>query len=99
MRGVTAQPRAARVGADISTRTPHAGSDAEIRRIADEQTFQPALPMRGVTSDFDDEIAARKFQPALPMRGVTIWRSITLLTDSFQPALPMRGVTIARSNR
>ena len=35
---------------DISTRTPHAGSDLpeQIRSEADLR-FQPALPMRGVT--------------------------------------------------
>ena len=49
--------------------------------------------MRGVTSDFDDEIAARKFQPALPMRGVTGVPVVQHGGKVFQPALPMRGVT------
>ena len=33
--------------------------------------FQPALPMRGVTSHMVLSIPVIKFQPALPMRGVT----------------------------
>ena len=33
--------------------------------------FQPALPMRGVTSSCSTCSAFRRFQPALPMRGVT----------------------------
>ena len=39
------------VGRMISTRTPHAGSDRENGLKVDTQNkFQPALPMRGVTS-------------------------------------------------
>ncbi len=33
--------------------------------------FQPALPMRGVTSPYVAEQLYELFQPALPMRGVT----------------------------
>ena len=35
---------------EISTRTPHAGSDAPLSAVkAGANRFQPALPMRGVT--------------------------------------------------
>ncbi len=67
----------------ISTRTPHAGSDPDTGEIITAyKTFQPALPMRGVTTmsmNFDDAMA---FQPALPMRGVTSTR---------EPRSPARG--------
>ena len=34
----------------ISTRTPHAGSDVQVRQGGEGMSrFQPALPMRGVT--------------------------------------------------
>ena len=35
-------------------------------------TFQPALPMRGVTTFYADGEHYFVFQPALPMRGVTL---------------------------
>ena len=57
----------------ISTRTPHAGSDVDLGLGDLLLGFQPALPMRGVTSSGTHSItAASEFQPALPMRGVTL---------------------------
>ena len=55
--------------------------------------FQPALPMRGVTSPSSDDRATVSFQPALPMRGVTLDELVSFAARLFQPALPMRGVT------
>ena len=57
-------------------------------------SFQPALPMRGVT-DVNGTGAkpVYVFQPALPMRGVTTHQRMICLRHLFQPALPMRGVT------
>ena len=55
--------------------------------------FQPALPMRGVTSCRLELRSPMRFQPALPMRGVTGARISAPHTMRFQPALPMRGVT------
>ena len=50
MRGVTSDLLASDQRGYISTRTPHAGSDAVsiLENLA--EIFQPALPMRGVTS-------------------------------------------------
>ena len=47
--------------------------------------------MRGVTSDFDDEIAARKFQPALPMRGVTEWDAMHAVDGYISTRTPHAG--------
>ena len=57
------------------------------------ELFQPALPMRGVTSPSSDDRATVSFQPALPMRGVTLDELVSFAARLFQPALPMRGVT------
>ena len=47
-------------------------------------TFQPALPMRGVTVLHRTLLRNRLFQPALPMRGVTepakLWRQDTRIS-------------------
>ena len=61
--------------------------------------FQPALPMRGVTSPSSDDRATVSFQPALPMRGVTMTKLTRGFTFLFQPALPMRGVTAGDDGR
>ena len=62
--------------------------------------FQPALPMRGVTSPSSDDRATVSFQPALPMRGVTReGQGDTQQHQRFQPALPMRGVTMTKLTR
>ena len=79
MRGVTRLVELLEVHTVISTRTPHAGSDIcryVVYLLLRE--FQPALPMRGVTS-FPDDAAdfIALFQPALPMRGVTKTPNIT----------------------
>ena len=58
--------------------------------------FQPALPMRGVTSPSSDDRATVSFQPALPMRGVTLDELVSFAPQRFQPALPMRGVTLTQ---
>ena len=51
MRGVTGEDNPVRLLEVISTRTPHAGSDAEMYSFASDYfLFQPALPMRGVTA-------------------------------------------------
>ena len=50
MRGVTVQLASAVAHGFISTRTPHAGSDAAVANVSlCCERFQPALPMRGVT--------------------------------------------------
>ena len=40
-------------------------------RRTEEELFQPALPMRGVTTSEREGSPRATFQPALPMRGVT----------------------------
>ena len=73
MRGVTRRATAPPTARRISTRTPHAGSDAAHgAHVLRQGTFQPALPMRGVTAVSILENLAEIFQPALPMRGVTV---------------------------
>ncbi len=50
MRGVTRACARGCIAMRISTRTPHAGSDATaVRLVVEGGGFQPALPMRGVT--------------------------------------------------
>ena len=49
MRGVSGEVEARLRPFDISTRTPHAGSDRDRKAINHYELFQPALPMRGVT--------------------------------------------------
>ena len=73
MRGVTTANAPFAALPDISTRTPHAGSDVvSLQRTGGCDAFQPALPMRGVTSVLGWYIShLLRFQPALPMRGVT----------------------------
>ena len=64
---------------DISTRTPLAGSDI-VEALLQEwnERFQPALPLRGVTTDKERAYVANDvFQPALPLRGVTPLRSFS----------------------
>ena len=73
MRGVTSRTgkTQSRI-VEISTRTPHAGSDTATMATKTIKTlFQPALPMRGVTNFCKGYMGVRLFQPALPMRGVT----------------------------
>ena len=71
MRGVTIVTNDGYTGELISTRTPHAGSDPMRPVVSVTNSFQPALPMRGVTSSTNATSVKRLFQPALPMRGVT----------------------------
>ena len=73
MRGVTERRLQNIRAVSISTRTPHAGSDSSFPQLGPRfGTFQPALPMRGVTpSQVKATNTYIKFQPALPMRGVT----------------------------
>ena len=61
---------------DISTRTPLAGSDSMCAPPKRPQsTFQPALPLRGVTAYTRTcRSVLLLFQPALPLRGVTLPR-------------------------
>ena len=98
MRGVTRPQLLGTVNIVISTRTPHAGSDAALTFLWVVSPFQPALPMRGVTMSTVEGVRAWQFQPALPMRGVTRQRPQGSTGIRFQPALPMRGVTGSRSN-
>ena len=57
----------------ISTRTPLAGSDVvRLTALQEAHTFQPALPLWGVTCRTRSSTETPKgFQPALPLRGVT----------------------------
>ena len=83
MRGVTKRIHLRFQLVVISTRTPHAGSDlSSWRRKRKTDEFQPALPMRGVTTDSVTSPDARLFQPALPMRGVTAILCANLLLRS-----------------
>ena len=55
MRGVTSTHTRRAVIVYISTRTPHAGSDDDVKCAGmPEELFQPALPMRGVTNLTDN---------------------------------------------
>ena len=72
MRGVT--PVFGRKGEDsiISTRTPHAGSDAQVVYVVPLHIISTRTPHAG--SDYSNPLVSRYhiiFQPALPMRGVT----------------------------
>ena len=49
MRGVTIVTNDGYTGELISPRTPHAGSDPMRPIVSVTNSFQPALPMRGVT--------------------------------------------------
>ena len=75
---------------NISTRTPHAGSDASGEGAwSYAPLFQPALPMRGVTKTVDGTDEQYQFQPALPMRGVTPTRSTwRTAATNFNPHSP-----------
>ena len=94
MRGVTRRQNDYIAVGGISTRTPHAGSDAKgisRRKLAKISTRTPHAG-----SDLGAQYATvwrLLFQPALPMRGVTVLQSRYLLACLFQPALPLRGVT------
>ena len=94
MRGVTRPQLLGTVNIVISTRTPHAGSDAALTFLWVVSPFQPALPMRGVTHHGRYRRGRHRFQPALPMRGVTNFGTKKSSSSIFQPALPMRGVTL-----
>ena len=50
--------------------------------------FQPALPMRGVTTMLDESRLSVSFQPALPMRGVTWTRAWRTAAAYFNPHSP-----------
>ena len=43
----------------ISTRTPHAGSEGRLPRLVVDVGFQPALPMRGVTQYYAQNLLPR----------------------------------------
>ena len=54
----------------ISTRTPHAGSDEALSgAAADAKSFQPALPMRGVTGDRQLRPSTRHISTRTPHAG------------------------------
>ena len=94
MRGVTHGKRTVHQYRQISTRTPHAGSDriqgfATLGELISTRTPHAGSDRRKSRFRFDDY----KFQPALPMRGVTGVVSASIDFLQFQPALPMRGVT------
>ena len=82
MRGVTRPQLLGTVNIVISTRTPHAGSDAALTFLWVVSPFQPALPMRGVTHHGRYRRGRHRFQPALPMRGVTAILCANLLPRS-----------------
>ena len=70
------------------------GVTKRLAEKAADKEFQPALPMRGVTSGMEFPATVEFiFQPALPMRGVTGRMEASIACNRFQPALPMRGVT------
>ena len=55
---------------NISTRTPHAGSDASrVDGAVGARLFQPALPMRGVTDDRRDRHAVLIISTRTPHAG------------------------------
>ena len=67
MRGVTVLDVQKLVSGLISTRTPHAGSDffaVEGQTLL--HVFQPALPMRGVTSYTSRQFVPVDFNPHSP---------------------------------
>ena len=70
MRGVTLNGVRRRIRRLISTRTPHAGSDAcaiDLRK--DINRFQPALPMRGVTVQLASAVAHGFISTRTPHAG------------------------------
>ena len=74
MRGVTSRRVQLYHGRDISTRTPHAGSDSHADHRRHRICISTRTPHAG-----SDALAhvrrdiVRQFQPALPMRGVTLY--------------------------
>ena len=83
MRGVTRQRPHGRVARRISTRTPHAGSDARHgheRRGCEISTRTPHAGSDAM--DWATIMSALEFQPALPMRGVTAILCANLLLRS-----------------
>ncbi len=72
MRGVTAGDDGRCVTGHISTRTPHAGSDAALLAHHEEPSISTRTPHAGSDSvNYEEKIPWDIFQPALPMRGVT----------------------------
>ena len=96
MRGVTRPQLLGTVNIVISTRTPHAGSDAALTFLWVVSPFQPALPMRGVTIVTNDGYTGELISTRTPHAGSDPMRPIVSVTNSFQPALPMRGVTVIK---
>ena len=73
MRGVTEQVFQRDLLVDISTRTPHAGSDAPPGLHREVQLISTRTPHAGSdASCWPLSDSAFIFQPALPMRGVTV---------------------------
>ena len=56
-----------------------------------EDVFQPALPMRGVTRSGRILCLGREFQPALPMRGVTLADGIIGGSQAISTRTPHAG--------
>ena len=79
----------------ISTRTPHAGSDEVcLRHFLSLSSFQPALPMRGVTPQRLPASQICRISTRTPHAGSDHHvRGPPSACRKFQPALPMRGVT------
>ena len=94
MRGVTRPQLLGTVNIVISTRTPHAGSDAALTFLWVVSPFQPALPMRGVTHHGRYRRGRHRFQPALPMRGVTGHRVCMHESVSISTRTPHAGSDI-----
>ena len=72
MRGVTPHEVLQPVVVQISTRTPHAGSDLRVMDVLRFGEISTRTPHAG--SDYSNPLVSRYhiiFQPALPMRGVT----------------------------
>ena len=89
MRGVTLHDGVARVAVLISTRTPHAGSDALAQEMGIGEYISTRTPHAG--SDVTPEGTPVKvyiFQPALPMRGVTLPSCRSVSTRDFNPHSP-----------
>ena len=69
MRGVTRPQLLGTVNIVISTRTPHAGSDAALTFLWVVSPFQPALPMRGVTVQLASAVAHGFISTRTPHAG------------------------------
>ena len=92
MRGVTVYGNCIFASTDISTRTPHAGSDACVFFAATCTEISTRTPHAGSDQRTRDEVRGLDiFQPALPMRGVTLMETAYAVIAKISTRTPHAG--------